>query len=265
MIEDINAMPATAPPLRIVQITDIHLKTESNSQLWGVNVDAGLNAVLAHICTRKPAPDFLLVTGDLVGDEPAAYPRLGALLASTGVPVYCLPGNHDFPAPMAQALRGVVRRERYLAAGNWQILLLDSSFPGTPIGHLATRELILLDTALAACPDRYTLVCLHHNPIPVGIGWLDTMLVANNEALFAVLMRYPQVRAVTFGHIHSEFSGQHQHISLFAAPATSVQFNPNTPDPQVDDLPPGYRWFELYPDGTLKTGVVRTLQNSYKD
>ncbi|HAO32148.1 MAG TPA: metallophosphoesterase [Candidatus Competibacter sp.] len=250
-------MPA-AEPLRAVQITDLHLKTEPGSRLWGADIDAGLNAVLAHIRNRKPAPDFVLATGDLVGDEPQAYPRLREFLETLDAPVYCLPGNHDFPGPMGQVLRGGrVRRQRYLSAGNWQIALLDSSFPNSPAGHLASGELALLDTVLATGPDLHTLVYLHHNPLPVGTGWLDTMTVVNGEALFALLERYPQARAVIFGHIHGEFVGQRGAIQLFATPATSVQFKPNTPDPQVDDVPPGYRWFELYADGTLKTGVQR--------
>jgi Icc protein len=247
----------TAAPLRIVQITDLHLKTEP-SRLWGADVDAGLNAVLGHIRNREPPPDFVLATGDLVGDEPDAYHRLRAMLEPLGVPVYCLPGNHDFPAAMGRALRGgPLRRERHLVFGDWQLVLLDSSFPNSPVGHLARGELALLDTALAVHPDLHALVCLHHNPLPVGAVWLDTMTVVNGAALFAVLERYPRVRAVVWGHIHAEFVGLRGDIRLFAAPATSVQFKPNTSEPQVDELPPGYRWFELYPDGTLQTGVER--------
>lgn len=251
-------MPTAASPLRIIQITDLHLKTKPGSRLWGVDVDASLSAVLAQIRARDPAPDFILATGDLVGDEPEAYDRVREILASLGVPVYCLPGNHDFPATMGQVLRGgLVRWERHITAGNWQIVLLDTSFPSTPVGHLASGELALLDTVLAVHPERHTLVCLHHNPLPVGTSWLDTMTVVNGEALFAVLERYSQVRAVVWGHIHGEFTGRRGDLQLFAAPATSVQFKPNTSEPQVDDLSPGYRWFELYPDGTLATGVER--------
>lgn len=250
-------MPASTA-VRIVQITDLHLKVEPGSRLWGADVDAGLHAVLADIRQRQPAADFVLATGDLVGDEPQAYPRLRELLATLGKPVYCLPGNHDFPGPMQQVLSGgLVRRERYIAVGNWQIVLLDSSFPGSPVGHLARGELGLLDTVLATSPDLHTLICLHHNPLPIGTGWLDTMTVSNGAVLFAVLDRYPQVRAVLFGHIHSEFSSRRGDVHLLATPATSVQFKPDTPDPQVDDVPPGYRWLELYPDGTVATGVKR--------
>ncbi len=159
----------TAAPLRIVQITDLHLKTTPGSRLWGVDVDAGLNAVLARIQERHPQPDGLLVTGDLVGDEPDAYSRVRELLEPLGVPAYCLPGNHDFPARMAQTLRrGWVRWQRSLIAGGWQIILLDSSVPGTPDGHLAYGELAFLDTALRMHPELPALVCLHHNPTPTA-------------------------------------------------------------------------------------------------
>ena len=248
----------TAAPLRIVQITDLHLKVSPGSRLWGADVDAGLNAVLAHIQARDPAPDFILATGDLVGDEPDAYDRLIAILEPLALPVYCLPGNHDFPAIMSRTLRGsMVQWLRYFVAGHWQFVLLDSSFPGTPDGYLASAELALLDTVLATDFERPTLVCLHHNPLPIGAAWLDTMTVSNGAALFAVLERYPQVRALVWGHIHGEFAAQRGSMRLLATPATSVQFKPDAPEPCVDDLPPGYRWLELYPDGTLKTGVER--------
>lgn len=256
-------MPTTTP-LRIVQITDLHLKATPGSRLWGADVDAGLSAVLARIQEKHPAPDFILATGDLVGDDPDAYDRLRELLKPLGVPVYCLPGNHDFPAVMGQVLRGgPVRKERYLVAGNWQFVLLDSSFPGTPDGHLAYGELALLDTVLVTHPELHTLVCLHHNPVPTDTPWLDTMTVGNGEALFAVLDRYPQVRAVAWGHIHGEFDARRGSVRLLGTPATCMQFKPKVPEPQVDDLPPGYRWFEFHPDGGLETGVERVESSTH--
>lgn len=250
---------SAAAPLHIVQISDIHLKTQP-SRLWGADVDAGLHAVLRQIQTRQPAPDFILATGDLVGDEPEAYPRLWRCLEQLGIPVYCLPGNHDFPAALSRALPqdGLVRRSRYFQVGSWQFILLDSSFPNASVGHLASGELTLLDTVLATEPERPTLVALHHHPMPiVGMDWMDSMTVVNSAALWAVLERHAQVRAVVFGHIHAEFASQRGQIRLLAAPATSMQLNPQAAEPQVDHLPPGYRWFTLYPDGTLETGVER--------
>jgi len=62
---------------------------------------------------------------------------------------------------------------------------------------------------------------------------------------------------VVWGHIHAEFSARRGDVRLLATPATCVQFKPGTAAPQVDELPPGYRWFELHPDGRLETGVER--------
>lgn len=247
----------TAAPLRVIQISDFHLKTQP-SRLWGVDVDASLNAVLDCIQTRHPQPDLVLATGDLVGDDPDAYGRVREVLESLNAPVYCLPGNHDFPAAMSRTLRdGRVRRERHVLVGDWQFILLDSSFPGAPDGHLAYSELALLDTALTLHPKQHAIICLHHNPVPSQTPWLDTMTVSNGAALLAALDRYPQVRAVIWGHIHAEFADLRQAVRLLAAPATCVQFKPRTPEPQVDDLPPGYRWFELDADGGLRTGIER--------
>ena len=256
-------MSVAATPLRIVQISDLHLKAQP-SRLWGVDVDAGLHAVLAQIQTRQPAPDFILATGDLVGDEPEAYSRLSQWLTRLAIPVHCLPGNHDFPAVLGRVLqKGWVQRTRYLRTEHWQLVLLDSSVPESPVGHLAGSELALLDTVLRTEPERPTLVVLHHPPLAIpGMDWINPMQVTNHAALWAVLERHAEVRAVVFGHIHAEFAGRRGSMALLAAPATCVQFDPHSAEPQVDPRPPGYRWFELYPDGTLKTGVERVRREA---
>lgn len=245
-------------PIRAIQISDLHLKTAPGSQVWGVDVDANLRAVLARIQARDFRPDFILATGDLVGDEPDAYERVREFLSPLGVPVYCLPGNHDQPARLAQTLRGgLVRWERHILVEPWQLVLLDSTFPNSSDGHLSYGELALLDTVLVTPPARPTLVCLHHNPVPIHTDWLDDMTVNNGEALFAVLDRYPQIRAVVWGHIHGEFDAWRGAVRLLGTPATCVQFKLGSPKPQADSTPPGYRWFELFPDGSLNTGVER--------
>lgn len=252
-------MSVNHSPLRILQISDTHIQSQPGSELWGVNVDAGLAKVLEHLqCHHWPA-DFILATGDLVQDEgTAAYQRLLEFLAPLGIPVYCLPGNHDDMAAFNAVLAsGSIRRERHVIALGWQFILLDTTLANSVAGHLAASELEFLESKLLAHPALYAMVCLHHQPLPVDSPWLDGSSVDNGAELLTLLDSYPQVRAVIWGHIHQEFSARRGHIHLLGAPSTCVQFKPGCSTAMADSVNPGYRWFELHPDGTLLMGVER--------
>ena len=246
-------------PLKVIQITDTHIRARPGSRLWGVDVDQSLNAVLDHVRKVCWPADLILLTGDLVQDEgAAAYQRLLEFMQPLQVPVYCLPGNHDDPTIMLETLTsGQVRYQRHVLQGAWQFIFLDSSLRGTPAGHLGDAELRYLDDALGAYPEQHAMVCLHHHPVTVNTPWLDTMVVDNSDEFFAVLRRHSQVRAVIWGHIHQTFARKYHEMQLFATPSTCVQFKPGSVDAQDDDISPGYRWFELYPDGSLLTKVER--------
>lgn len=243
--------------LRVIQITDSHIQAQANGELYGVNVDASLNAVLQHAQQHHWPADFMLATGDLVQDNGAAYPRFRAMLEPLAVPVYCLPGNHDAPGVFQQALAsGSVRFQRQVVAGGWQFILLDSTIPGSDAGELSAPELAALETALAQHPSLPTMVCLHHQPVPVGSAWLDTMAIPNHAELFAIFERHTQVRVLLWGHVHQEFNGERGGIQLFSTPSTCAQFLPDSVEAAIDTAAlPAYRWFELAVDGTVKTGV----------
>ena len=206
-------------------------------------------------------PEAVLLTGDLVHEETAAaYRRLEAALAPLGRPVYCLPGTHEDKALLAARCdaSAFLHGERQTVVGNWRVILLDSARPPAPAGWLPPAELDFLDAALAADPDRPTLVALHHPPVPVDSPWLDPMGVTNGEDLVRVIGPHPQVRAVVFGHIHQAFDTRLRGIRFLGAPSTCAQFLPGAAESAVDPRPPGYRWLRLGRDGTLETGVSRT-------
>ena len=246
-------------PLKVIQITDTHIRSRPGSRLWGVDVDQSLNAVLERVLKVHWPADLILLTGDLVQDEgAAAYQRLHEFMQPFQVPVYCLPGNHDDPAVMAETLpSGQIRYQRHAIHGVWQFIFLDSSLRGTPAGHLGEAELRYLDDALSAHPEQHAMVCLHHHPVKVNTPWLDTMVVDDSDDFFAVLGKHSQVRAVIWGHIHHSFARKDGDIQLFATPSTCVQFKPGSVSAQDDEISPGYRWFDLYPDGSLLTEVER--------
>jgi Icc protein len=157
----------------------------------------------------------------------------------------------------AALVDGLVDMPRQILTGDWQILLLDTTVTGSNAGHLADSELTELDAALAAAPARPALICLHHNPIPVGSTWLDTMAIDNGAALLAIIDRHPQVRGVLWGHVHQQFDADRNGVRLLASPSTCVQFLPGSHDFALDDAAPGYRVLTLHPDGRIDSHVER--------
>ena len=158
---------------------------------------------------------------------------------------------------MQQACAGSDLLQPVVDLGHWRIILLDSSIPGAVPGYLADDQLQLLERALSEAPERHHLVCFHHHPVSIGCRWMEPIGLRNPDALFAVLERHPQVRAVLWGHIHQEFDQQRGGIRLLASPSTCVQFAPGSEEFQVDTTAPGYRWLRLHADGRLETGVSR--------
>jgi Icc protein len=247
-----------AGTLRVLQLTDTHLYANPAGTLLGVNTLDSFASVIEHFRDHHWTIDLLLATGDLVHDaSPQGYARIGAMLSGFGVPVFCLPGNHDTPDALRQHLRGDrISTATVSDLGPWRFVMLDSVIVGEEGGRLAGAELARLEEALATT-DRHVLVCMHHQPVQVGSAWIDTMAIDNPDALFDIIDRYPGVRGVLWGHVHQTFDGRRGSVRLMASPSTCVQFTPRSEDFQVDEEPPGFRLLALQPDGVIRSEVVR--------
>ncbi len=242
--------------MRFLQFTDPHFPGLPGGLVRGVATEATLARCVAHARRYHPAPRAVLLTGDLVHDNAAGYAALRAQFRGAGVPVHCLPGNHDDPALLRLGLHGPPfvhdLAQRY---DGWLIVMLDSTVAGEHHGHLTAEELTGLDRALAENADASALICLHHQPVPHGCSWLDELMLDNASDLFAVVARHPGVRGLAWGHTHQPFEGMHGQVRLMGTPSTCMQFAQNADDFEVDSRPPAYRWLELGDDGSIETGI----------
>ncbi|MCG6966195.1 MAG: 3',5'-cyclic-AMP phosphodiesterase [Chromatiaceae bacterium] len=247
-----------AGTLRVLQLTDTHLYADPIRTLLGVNTLDTFQQVIRYFRDFHWPLDALLATGDLVHDaSPKGYKQIGEILSGFGVPVYCLPGNHDVPPVMREHLRAArVHTTAVMDQGAWRFVMLDSVKPGEEGGHLAPDQLELLDEALAT-GDRHTLVCMHHQPVDVGSAWIDTMAIDNPGPLFEIIDRHSHVRGILWGHVHQTFDARRGAVRLMSSPSTCVQFTPRQDDFQVDEEPPGFRLLALLPDGRILSEVVR--------
>lgn len=245
--------------IRIVQLTDTHLKAARGGTLLGLDTDYSLQAVIDLVNSERPQPDLLLGTGDLADSGAGdAYARLIDYFNQVTPMHFWLPGNHDLRDVM-QGVAGRAHMPREIRVGRWQILMLDSQRPGEVGGHLGEAEHARLQAGLEAAGrgGLHTLICMHHQPVPIGCAWLDDQMIDDASGFFDIVSRFPGAKAVLWGHVHQELDQYHGGLRLLCSPSTCVQFLPGQTDFAVDLQPPGYRWLELEPDGSLRTGVSR--------
>ncbi len=242
--------------VRLVQLTDPHLFGGASQQLRGVVTLQSLQRTLAAAASVIGAADRVLLTGDLVQDDPDGYQHFAPLLGDLGKPIWCIPGNHDDVPAMRRALSQppfVIGGHADLGA--WRVIMLDSTLPNEARGRLSAAMLTELETALSMAPQRPALVCLHHHPIPMASEWLDDVGLENAADLWSVLDRHANVRAVLWGHVHQVHDSVRNGVRLLGTPSTCSQFLPNSAEFAIDTLPPGYRTVALLPSGELETEV----------
>ena len=247
-----------AAPIVVVQLTDSHLFAEAAGRLLGMDTADSLRRVVELVRGEQPCIDLLLASGDLSQDGSLeSYQRFAELIAPIGAPSRWFAGNHDESLVMQLACAGSPHLQMVTDLGNWRLITLDSSIPGTVFGQLDAEQLDRLEDALASAGERHVLLSFHHHPVSVGCSWLDPIGLRNPEALFAVIDRYPNLRCILWGHVHQEVDLLRNDVRLLASPSTCVQFAPGSEDFQVSSEAPGYRWLRLHGDGTLETGVSR--------
>lgn len=257
-------------PIRLLQITDSHLFADPEKRLLGMDTDESFLAVvaLAKVENQNKVISGILATGDIAQDaSERAYKYYQEIITQFQAPVLWLPGNHDNVNTMRQCLADTqaMISPCIKKFGDWVVIMLDSSVLTEVYGLLDDANLQYLDHMLAQHPKNHVMVCLHHHPVDCGSFWLDGHNLKNAQALWDVLHRYNNVKALVWGHIHQDFFSVHYHkeqfFPCFAPPSTCIQFKPLSDDFALDTQNPGYRWFDLYADGTMKTGVSRTSQD----
>jgi Icc protein len=243
--------------LKILQLTDTHLYADPSQCLLGLNTLNTLDLVIEQALEQLGMPDLLLATGDLVHDaSDAGYKRFRSRISKIGPPVYTLAGNHDLPGKMQQLLnQGNVHYQRRVNAAGWHLIFLDSTIPGKTGGHLTPDQLSTLERDLAEQPENPTLICMHHQPVPVGSQWIDNIGLGNSAEFMEMVDRHAQVKGVLCGHIHQQFESLEKDVKLLGTPSTCIQFTSGEDDFAIDAAPPGYRWLTLLPDGTINSGV----------
>jgi len=243
----------------ILQITDLHILPDPGEKMLGIDTEYYFKAVLDQAFAAGNTFDLVLVSGDLAQDPCAAsYKRILKTLEKYPVNSVCLPGNHDdYPLMLSLFNSQKISCNKQTLFDDWQLICLNSQIPGRPGGNIGNEELLFLQKCLTEQPDYFALIAVHHHVLPTQSQWMDTMLIENQQEVLNILRNYPQVKAVTTGHIHQVMDRDYQSIRVLGSPATCFQFKPLCSDFTLDLEMPGYRIINLLPDGSIETSVYR--------
>jgi Icc protein len=262
---------------RFVHLTDTHLMAGATWKPRGAgfefDTEASLRRVVEAVGALDPAPAFAVLGGDLASPDlidrarvPTAaeyepsYRLLADILAALPCPAHFLVGNHDHRA----AFNRVLRRDapapdapHYYSFDHQDhhFVALDSQEPGQAGGMLDAAQLGWLRDDLARHRARPTIAFVHHHPWPLGLQWIDTMMLRNGEELTAVLAEHPGLRWLICGHVHLDQAIQRGGLTMLTTPSTCIQLSKVTQPGKLLPGPPGFRIVDVTGD-RLSTRVI---------
>lgn len=213
----------------IAQLSDLHLRPKGELYQDLVDSNAMFAAALDHLAGLDPAPDLVLLTGDVVDEGKAAeYDVAREMLAAIAAPLLIIPGNHDdrelfraaFADRMPMPAEGPIHFVR--DHGHLRIVALDVTVPGEHHGAFDEACGQWLDGVLSEQPDRPTLVMMHQPPIRSGIDCIDDYNCRDGDRLAALIARHPQVERVLCGDVHRFLQARFGGTLLVAAPSTTT-------------------------------------------
>ncbi len=216
----------------IAQLTDTHVTRAGGGRRFMGDTLAHVAHAVDWIAALDPAPDAVVVTGDL-GDrgEAVEYERLAGVLARLRQPYYVMRGNHDRAGPLRTAFAGRVAlpaegRLNYVADDHpVRIVALDSAEAGRAGGVADDATLAWLERTLSV-DARPTVLCLHHPPFRTGMHYMDAFGFTGLRRLRALIARNEHVRLVLSGHVHRAFRTTLARATLWTSVSTAPQIVP---------------------------------------
>ncbi len=258
MTQDADIATPHRRTITLLQFTDTHLHAAADSRMRGVTTyRTFLDTLTQAQASAQWPPDAILVTGDIVQDESrAGYERFRQTLGPLGLPVLCLPGNHDDPVLMEELLtQAPFQFGGTMRLGDWSVVLLNTFLMGEDAGGLGAQRLGALEQCLREQAGQHVLVALHHQPLPMGSVWLDGVGLRDASDFLAIVEAHRNVRCVLWGHVHQASDRRVGNVRFLSTPSTCAQFLPGSEFFALDERPPGMRWLQLSPDGRIDTQV----------
>ncbi len=226
----------------IAHLTDSHIGLDLNVLGGPIDPTEALRQALIHVRRLNPAPQVLLMTGDMTNSGcPHEYATMVELLdqelgaaRKRGLRVLFVPGNHGDRGFARQALQPYmpVADEAppgdcicvTTAVGGLHFIGLDTVQPGHPHGALDGEQLDWLARALERRAGQPVVLFMHHPPIATGIEAMDHYgLLRGRAELTRLVLAHGGVQLIACGHVHRPIVGVLGGAPVVVAPSTGHQ------------------------------------------
>lgn len=220
---------------RFLHLTDLHIShPDVNDTTLDTDTVATLDRVLTRIAGIEPAPDFIVVSGDLTNRGHAeSYELLAEMMARTEIPVFYALGNHDRREGFRSVFTGYAGGltdplDHDAVIAGTHLITLETAEPGRVGGRIQDSQFAFLAEALARHPELPKLLVLHHMPrlSPEAIDW--AALPQTDTDRLGEMLQGANIAGILSGHVHYNraavwngiplivTNGQHATVDLLA-------------------------------------------------
>lgn len=245
--------------VKVIQISDTHLFADDELDIFGVKSNLTFKEVIDKIIDEDGSDtDAIFFTGDISQDETSeSYQKAVSYLSKLNIPIYWIPGNHDHILHLEGVFKQAknFNRIKCLSSSNWNFIFLNTKLEGVGEGYLSQEELALLSDELAASPvDKKITIVMHHHPTPVGTPLIDHYILRNTKDFWDIVTK-AKVELVICGHVHGDYTIQHNDTMIESSPATCLQWEKGAKDLKIDKKI-GYKVYHFDRDGYRATVKV---------
>lgn len=218
---------------KIIWMTDPHFQNQGT--IRGLNPRTRLKAAIDHMNTHHADADFMVLSGDLVGDDIAGdYALLGEYLGQSKIPVYPMVGNNDDRAGCrAQLTLPDTVMDDFIQyridTAEAVFLCLDTHMVGSHAGQFCTARQAWLQDNLTEKP---TYIFMHHPPLALHLPKQDEIKLVDDTAFLDMIDRQGNVQHLFIGHVHRPTCGTIKGIPF--ATLGAVSFQAPAPEPAWD-------------------------------